>query len=147
MNVLSHYQHFVNNFYPLSARGFFPKFPHYLDKSVRIPLGHVFEMTWEDNDLCWSIICSEKGAQWLSGRVLERDRGAAGSSLTVVTVLCPWARAFILAYYWFNPGKPVPHNWKIVEWTLRIKTNKNLFWEVSWPLDLIAYLITIFRIS
>ena len=28
---------------------------------------------------------------------LTRDRGAAGSSLTVVTALCPWARTLILA--------------------------------------------------
>ena len=30
-----------------------------------------------------------EGAQWLSGRVLDRDRGAASWSLTSVTVLCP----------------------------------------------------------
>ena len=29
------------------------------------------------------------GAQWLSGRVLDLSQGAAGSSLTGVTVLCP----------------------------------------------------------
>ena len=38
-------------------------------------------------------------AQWLSGRVLDSRPKAAGSSLTGVTVLCP---------YWFKPGSPVP---------------------------------------
>ena len=38
------------------------------------------------------------GAQWVSGRVFEpRLRAAAGSNLTGVTVLCPWARTLILA--------------------------------------------------
>ena len=35
-----------------------------------------------------------------SGSVVEcltRDRAAAGSSLTGITVLCPWARTLILA--------------------------------------------------
>ena len=35
-----------------------------------------------------------------SGSVVEcltRDRGAAGSSLTGITALCPWARILILA--------------------------------------------------
>ena len=38
------------------------------------------------------------GAQWVSGRLFEpRLRAAAGSNLTGVTVLCPWARTLILA--------------------------------------------------
>ena len=76
--------------------------------------------------LCWlemiqkflkgikSCISSEE-AQYLgmklSGSVVEcltRAPTAAVSSLTGVTVLCPWARTFILAKYWFNPGRPVP---------------------------------------
>ena len=32
------------------------------------------------------------GAQWLSGRVHDSRQGAAGSSLTGVTMLCPWPR-------------------------------------------------------
>ena len=46
-----------------------------------------------------------------SGSVVEcltQDRRAVGSCLTGVTALCPWARTFILAKYWFNPGRPVP---------------------------------------
>ena len=33
--------------------------------------------------------CFDQGAQWLSGRVLDSRRRAAGSSLTGVTGLCP----------------------------------------------------------
>ena len=32
---------------------------------------------------------SKKGAQWLSGRVLDSRQRAAGSNLTGVTVMCP----------------------------------------------------------
>ena len=38
---------------------------------------------------------------------LNRDWGAAGSNLTGVTALCPWARTLILAKHWFNTGRPV----------------------------------------
>ena len=38
------------------------------------------------------------GAQCVSGRVFKpRLRAAAGSNLTGVTVLCPWARTLFLA--------------------------------------------------
>ena len=48
-----------------------------------------------------------------SGSVVEcltRDRGAAGSSLTGVTALCPWARTLI-------QEDPSLYNWKIVDGT------------------------------
>ena len=41
--------------------------------------------------------CQKKGAQWLSGRVLDLRPKGQGLSLTCVTVLCPWARTLILA--------------------------------------------------
>ena len=51
-----------------------------------------------------------RGAQWLSGRVLDSRPRAAGSSLTGVTALWSLSKThvFILAQYWFNPGRPVP---------------------------------------
>ena len=62
---------------------------------------------------CHSLNCIySKSCKWeRSGSVVEcltRDRRAAGSSLTGVTALCPWARTLILAKYWFNQGRPVP---------------------------------------
>ena len=39
---------------------------------------------------------------------LTRDRRSAGSSLTGVTLLWSLSKTFILAYYWFNPGRPIP---------------------------------------
>ena len=55
-------------------------------------------------------------AQWLSGRVLDlRDWGAAGSSLTIVTVLCPWPRHIYPCLVLVQPRKTPPdsrHNWK-----------------------------------
>ena len=51
---------------------------------------------------------------------VTRDRGDAGSSLTGVTALCPWERR--------STGSTQEdlslHNWKIVDETLRIKSNK-----------------------
>ena len=38
-----------------------------------------------------------EGAQWLSGRVLDLRQRSAGSSLTGVTAMCPYARTLILA--------------------------------------------------
>ena len=49
------------------------------------------------------------GAQWLSGRVLDsrpRGRGFEPHRRHCVVVL--EQDTFILAYYWFNPGRPVP---------------------------------------
>ena len=36
------------------------------------------------------------------------DQGFGGLSLTSATVLCLEQDTFILAYYWFNPGRPIP---------------------------------------
>ena len=49
------------------------------------------------------------GAQWLSGRVLDsgpRGRGFEPHRRHCVVVL--EQDTFILALYWFNPGRPVP---------------------------------------
>ena len=49
------------------------------------------------------------GAQWLSGRVFDsrpRGRGFEPHRRHCVVVL--EQDTFILAYYWFNPGRPVP---------------------------------------
>ena len=51
----------------------------------------------------------ELGAQWLSGRVFDlrpRGRGFEPHRRHCVVVL--EQDTFILAYYWFNPGRPVP---------------------------------------
>ena len=69
--------------------------------------------------LCWIIhFCTfiNKGVQWLSGRVWERsgsvvecltrDRGAAGSSFTV---LCPWARHINPSLVLVQPRKTRPY--------------------------------------
>ena len=48
-----------------------------------------------------------KGAQWLSGRVLDsrlKGRGFEPHRRHCVVVL--EQDTFILAYYWFNPGRP-----------------------------------------
>ena len=54
-----------------------------------------------------------------SGLVVEcfsRDRGVAGSSLTSITVLCPWARPINPCLVLVQPRKdPSRHNWKIVD--------------------------------
>ena len=50
-----------------------------------------------------------KGAQWLSGRVPDsrpRGRGLEPHRRHCVVVL--EQDTFILAKYWFNPGRPVP---------------------------------------
>ena len=58
-----------------------------------------------------------------SGSVIEcltRDRGAAGSSLTGITVLCPWARHIYLCLVLVHPQKDLSwHNWKIVDWDIK----------------------------
>ena len=44
--------------------------------------------------------------QWWSACL---EIGGCRFELTSVTVLCPWAKdTFILAWYWFNPGRPIP---------------------------------------
>ena len=50
-----------------------------------------------------------EGAQWLSGRVLDsrpKGRGFEPQRRHCVAVL--EQDTFILAKYWFNPGRPVP---------------------------------------
>ena len=50
-----------------------------------------------------------KGAQWLSGRVLDlrpRGRGFEPHRRHCVVVL--EQDTLILAKYWFNPGRPIP---------------------------------------
>ena len=56
---------------------------------------------------------------------LTRDREAPISSLTGIVVL--EQDRFILAYYWFNPGRPVPVELKDCSWEVKnqIKQNKN----------------------
>ena len=49
------------------------------------------------------------GAQWLSGRVLDsRPRGGGFEPHRHHCVVVLEQDAFILAKYWFNPGRPVP---------------------------------------
>ena len=51
-----------------------------------------------------------EGAQWLSGRVLDsrpRGRGLEPHRRHCVVVL--EQNTFIVAEYWFNPGRPVPY--------------------------------------
>ena len=60
------------------------------------------------------------------GECLTQDWEAAGSSLTGVTALCPWARRIIPSYSTGSTQEDLSlHNWKIVDGTLRIKSNKN----------------------
>ena len=78
-----------------------------------------------------------------SGWVVEcltRDRGAAGSSLSCVTVLCPWARHIYPCLVLVQPRKtrPTIYNWKIVEWDVRNQTNKQISW---WARKRIHYYI------
>ena len=59
--------------------------------------------------LCSGLLTSYLGAQWLSGRVLDsspKGRGFEPHRGHCVVVL--EQDTFILAYYWFNPGIPVP---------------------------------------
>ena len=50
-----------------------------------------------------------EGAQWLSGRVLDsRPRGRRFEPHLGHCVVVHEQDTFILALYWFNPGKPVP---------------------------------------
>ena len=49
-----------------------------------------------------------KGAQWLSGRVLDMKPRVAGSSLTGVTALCPWARRIYPSLVLVQPRKTHP---------------------------------------
>ena len=49
---------------------------------------------------------TSQGAQWLSGRVLDlRPRGHGFEPHCVVVLE---QDTFILASYWFNPGRPIP---------------------------------------
>ena len=55
------------------------------------------------------LITASKGAQWLSGRVLDsRPRGSGFEPYRGHCVVVLEQDTFILAKYWFNPGRPVP---------------------------------------
>ena len=61
-----------------------------------------------------------QGKTWWGSAVVEcltQDRGAASSSLTCVTALCPWARTLILASTGSTQEDPSLYNWKIVDGT------------------------------
>ena len=59
-----------------------------------------------------------EGAQWLSGSVLDsRPKGSGFEPHRRHCVVVLEQDTFILAKYWLNPGRTVPHNRKIVEWT------------------------------
>ena len=56
----------------------------------------------------WFTIKKE-GAQWLSGRVLDsRQKGPGFEPHWRHCVVVLEQDTFILAFYWFNPGRPVP---------------------------------------
>ena len=71
------------------------------------------------------------GAQWL--RVVECwtwDRGDAGSSLTGVTALCPWAGHINpCLVVWFKPGRPISTyvTEKVVDWDIFKSQIKQIF--------------------
>ena len=55
------------------------------------------------------VIKGGKGAQWLSGRVLDsRPRGGRFEPHQRHCIVVLEQDTFILAKYWFNPGRPVP---------------------------------------
>ena len=74
------------------------------------------------------ILCvpSESNCTWsleISGSVVECltwDRGTAGSSLTGITVLCPWAKyiypCLVLDWYQEDLSR---HDWKFVDWDVK----------------------------
>ena len=70
-----------------------------------------------------------------SGSVVEcltRDRGAAGSSLTGITALWSLSMTHLsLLGTGSTQEDPSLFNWKIVDGTLRIKSNKNQIWLIS----------------
>ena len=52
-----------------------------------------------------------EGAQWLSGRVLDsRPKGSGFEPHRRHCVVVLEQDTFILAWYWLNPGRTVPHN-------------------------------------
>ena len=52
---------------------------------------------------------TERGAQWLNGRVLDsRPRGSGFQPHRRHCVVVLEQDTFILAKYWLNPGRPVP---------------------------------------
>ena len=57
-----------------------------------------------------SLVCLW-GAQWLSGRVLDsRPKGSGFEPHQCHCVVVLEQDTFILAKYWLNPGRTVPHN-------------------------------------
>ena len=70
------------------------------------------------------------GAQWLSGRLLDSRPRDRGSSLTGVTVLCPWVIHIYPCIVLVQPRKTRSdiHTWKNVDWDVKnkIKQTKNV---------------------
>ena len=74
---------------------------------IRVYTVKVKKIFWQKNAIFYLIItwhplisqvyCLKPEGEGSVVEYLTRDRGAAGLSLTGVTVLCPWARASILA--------------------------------------------------
>ena len=55
------------------------------------------------------VVDISRGAQWLSDRVLNsRPRGRGSEPHLRHYVVVPEQDTFILAKYWFNPGRPIP---------------------------------------
>ena len=66
--------------------------------------------------------------QWLSGRMLDSRQRGPDSSLTSVTALCPCARHIYPSLVLVSTQEDMSlYNWKIVEWTKRIKSNKKTY--------------------
>ena len=61
------------------------------------------------HDILVLITLFKRGAQWLSGRVLDSRLRGPGSSLTGVTVLCPWARHIYPSLVLVQPRKTHPY--------------------------------------
>ena len=59
--------------------------------------------------VCFDDLHTSQGDQWLSGRVLEwRPRGHGFEPHWHHCVVVLEQDTFMLAKYWFNPGRPVP---------------------------------------
>ena len=79
-----------------------PEFSHHVCMYVLAP--HVVIFMYNT-----SVSNTLEGAQWLSGRVLDlRPRGRRFEPHRRRCVVVLEQDTFILAKYWFNPGRPVP---------------------------------------
>ena len=101
-------------------------------------------------NLCYSEVCY-KG---LLGTTRERsgsevecltwDRRAAGSSLTLIIGLCPWARHIYPCLVLVQPRKtPSRRNWKIVDWDVKNQIKQTKLrdyteYGISWVASLVA---------